>query len=871
VPCTSGFVGTSVTLPANSSPKVVKYTFDLSANGSKAVKAKAVKVTVAAAPPPTVTGFTASPPALGPAGGSIALSAQVTGATSCVFSSATAISGLPSTIPCTAGTFSSTVTLPANTSPKAVSHTFRLSVIGSKTVKAKAVKVTEAAKPARPAVASLSPTSGPLTGGTLVDITGTNLSGATEVSFGSILSTKVTPVSATSVTAISPATASAGSVNVTVVTPGGTSATNSHDTFNYLPTPIVTSVSPPSGPPAGGTIVTVTGTDLSGATSVHFGLSTGTIIGDSATSITATSPAELTGTVNVTVTTAYGTSAISSLDQFTYASSFTPCSGPITADSEIGAGTYQINCTIDVPSGITLAIDPGATLKFDSGAGITVEGSLNAVGTAANPIVFTSINDNSIGGATGSGSPAPGDWDGVSVNGSSSIDLAHCSMNYMNIGVFGFTTGSVTIVNSALTDAYGGAEVYVNSSSGTATLSGNSITTYGSAISTSSPEPTVSGNTVTSLGGSYPPITVSSPSLDLSRLTGNSISAGITVPDQTTNIGFGLSGTLANSGSLPSESYPWELDLGLFAGNPAPAISAGATLDVPSGMTLTISPGTILKNYGDQGHTAVITVEGSLNAVGTAANPIVFTSINDNSIGGATGSGSPAPGDWDGVSINGTAVSQLQDTSISYASTGVIDTQGTVVFRGQLVSNDTGIGACDWGGACSVDAAFSYWGSAAGPYPPGGPNLACGSVTVSPWFTSVNGGSTADSSDVFQTTNCDGTPAPDVQLSTAVNQFNVEIGGLNVDCSDGLQSACQEAQGQLSCLSSLVSLAGSQSPFTFPAAVGDFVSVGSSYLESSESEVVSTIGSIEDFAGQIIGAASTLLSVAQAYHQCAQA
>jgi Tol biopolymer transport system component len=80
--------------------------------------------------------------------------------------------------------------------------------------------------------------------------------------------------------------------------------------------PAVTGISPASGPAAGGTAVTVTGSNLTGGT-VAFGSTAATGVSCSASSCTATSPAG-TGTVNVTVTTAGGASATSSADQFTY-------------------------------------------------------------------------------------------------------------------------------------------------------------------------------------------------------------------------------------------------------------------------------------------------------------------------------------------------------------------------------------------------------------------------------------------------------------------------------------------------------------------------------------------------------------------------
>src|SRR6476620_367415 len=84
-----------------------------------------------------------------------------------------------------------------------------------------------------------------------------------------------------------------------------------------VPSPSVTSISPNSGPAAGGTPVTITGNNFLRATTVRFGGSAASFSVTSATSITATSPAG-SGTVDVTVTDPLGTSPASSADQFTF-------------------------------------------------------------------------------------------------------------------------------------------------------------------------------------------------------------------------------------------------------------------------------------------------------------------------------------------------------------------------------------------------------------------------------------------------------------------------------------------------------------------------------------------------------------------------
>ncbi len=82
--------------------------------------------------------------------------------------------------------------------------------------------------------------------------------------------------------------------------------------------PIVTSIAPTTGPSGGGTIVTITGTGLTGAIAVGFGASDATNIAvASDTQVIAVSPpgASLS---NVTVVTPAGRSAINAAAQFTY-------------------------------------------------------------------------------------------------------------------------------------------------------------------------------------------------------------------------------------------------------------------------------------------------------------------------------------------------------------------------------------------------------------------------------------------------------------------------------------------------------------------------------------------------------------------------
>ena len=85
-----------------------------------------------------------------------------------------------------------------------------------------------------PTVADVSPHAGPEAGGTSVNIKGTGFAGTASVSFGATATT-FTINSDTSITAVSPP--GAGTVDVTVTTLGGISATSAADQFTYQKAP----------------------------------------------------------------------------------------------------------------------------------------------------------------------------------------------------------------------------------------------------------------------------------------------------------------------------------------------------------------------------------------------------------------------------------------------------------------------------------------------------------------------------------------------------------------------------------------------------------------------------------------------------------
>ncbi len=149
-----------------------------------------------------------------------------------------------------------------------------------------------------PTITSLSLDIGPIAGGSPVVITGTALTGGT-VTFGGTAAA-CTVDSDTQITCTTPAHA-AGMVDVTVTTAGGT--TDPNNLFTYVAA--AQSISPNFGPIAGGTTITITdatGPNFNGATAVTFGgTPAASFTVNSATQITAVTPAHASGVVDVVI------------------------------------------------------------------------------------------------------------------------------------------------------------------------------------------------------------------------------------------------------------------------------------------------------------------------------------------------------------------------------------------------------------------------------------------------------------------------------------------------------------------------------------------------------------------------------------------
>ena len=222
--------------------------------------------------------------------------------------------------------------------------------------------VASAAKPRVPSIKSIAPEHGPLGGGTTVIIYGKNLGGVTDVSFGTSPSSLVTPINQNEVLALSPA--GTGTVDITVTTAAGTTATGPSDQFSYVTTPTIQKITPRAGSTLGGNRVTIVGSGFTGATSVSFGSVAATSFSvQSDQEIVAVTPAEPVGNVDVSVVAPAGTTpAADPADFYTYSlkvpviAAVTPSFGPAAGGTTVTITGKSFKGTTAVTFGSTPAL-----------------------------------------------------------------------------------------------------------------------------------------------------------------------------------------------------------------------------------------------------------------------------------------------------------------------------------------------------------------------------------------------------------------------------------------------------------------------------------------------------------------------------------
>ena len=208
-----------------------------------------------------------------------------------------------------------------------------------------------------PNISSISASTGSMLGGRTVRISGTYLSATSNISFGGVAGTSIVVESSTSVLVTTPA-GTLGAKNIVLSTASGATTLVNGFTYVSTPVPAINSLSITEGTTAGGTSTVISGTNLETATSVTVDGNPATIVSNSSTTISITTPAGSEGAKNVVVNTAGGSATI--VGAFTYSTRF-------AVSYVAGVGT-----TGTVPVQASLA--PNETFTVASGSAISKTG-----------------------------------------------------------------------------------------------------------------------------------------------------------------------------------------------------------------------------------------------------------------------------------------------------------------------------------------------------------------------------------------------------------------------------------------------------------------------------------------------------------------
>ncbi|WP_431796526.1 beta strand repeat-containing protein [Microbacterium enclense] len=316
--------------------------------------------------------------------------------------------------------------------------------------------------------------------------------------------------------------------------------------------------------------------------------------------------------------------------------------GDITADTTWAPTVptvYVVTKPITVTSGATLTVGGRAIVKFANGAQLTVAGSLVARGTAAQPIPFTSLNDDTAGGDTDGPSTAPGrDWPGIRATNGGTIALDRVRVSYVTWVLSASEAASVSVTSSVVDGS-----VSTNGTRGTVRITDNTFR-QGS-LQVSRPDGAAYTSSVVVTGNTLPQGLLSVSSLNTSAAAVPIVVTGNQVTDHVIEV-------------KDAQLRPTNLTGNTITGTVEPTLRYGGTLvenwtlpltgphlyftdfAVAPGTTLTVPAGAAMEFAEEQG----LTVKGSLVSQGTAAAPAVFAAFD----GGGLSEIQPT---WAGIAV----------------------------------------------------------------------------------------------------------------------------------------------------------------------------------------------------------------------------
>jgi parallel beta-helix repeat protein len=347
---------------------------------------------------------------------------------------------------------------------------------------------------------------------------------------------------------------------------------------------------------------------------------------------------------------------------------------------------YVIDGSLTISNGPALTLLPGTVVKFTPKSKLTINGAL-VTSAAAEPVVFTSLMDDTWGGDTnnddGATWPSPGDWETITY-----ADASEDARNVLENAVVRYARADLTInsaapriLNSWFTHASQyGIDILNNANPWLENNRASDNAIAGIRIAGNS-APVVSGTLLTrnrvaavELAGD------SSPSF-----------ANNTLIDNTLN-GIYVYGAI-NGNIIWQKTDPYVVSL----------------LTIPTDGNLTIAAGQVVK-LAPQG---VIAVNGSLHAQGVPGAPVVFTSLKDDAYGGDTNNDgavyAAGAGDWRSITIASTGVVSLYHSIVRYgddltAKAAIVNSGSLAVAHSEVSHNGT-VGIYNMVGAAS---AFIY-------------------------------------------------------------------------------------------------------------------------------------------------------------------
>ncbi|MDF1555163.1 MAG: right-handed parallel beta-helix repeat-containing protein, partial [Deferrisomatales bacterium] len=422
-------------------------------------------------------------------------------------------------------------------------------------------------------------------------------------------------------------------------------------------------------------------------------------------------------------------------------------SGTLPTETALGAGVYRL-AGLTVPAGTTLTLGPGAVLKFEQSRALVVQGTLLAVGTAGNPVVFTAWTDDTAGGdSNGDGSATagtPGYWDRVYLENSPTSRLEQVAVRFggsSSQGSVHLFQSNAQVLSSQITD---GSSHGVYTYNGSPLLQGNTVADHGGngLHHYGASSPADRGNTITGnqngVYSQYATPTIDANTIADNRdwgviftdyraappLTGNTITGNRTslqvpacaLPDATNLLAPNTRNLIAVfGGDIGADKH-----LPVWGKGTAEEVSTyviTGTLEIPAYRFLTVDPGVTLKFAAGSG----VRVDGALVAEGTAAEKIAFTSVKDDAYGGDTnGNGTatwPVNGDWNGIAFYNSffeSASRLKQALVRYAgaanSAAVYLENADIAIAETEVANSASHGLRAYGGA-PVFTGNTLWGN----------------------------------------------------------------------------------------------------------------------------------------------------------------